>query len=44
MGSFFDNINVDLDMQLKKKKKKDTRKTVQKPKGSKDIRSFFQKR
>ena len=43
MGSFIENINVEFDIQPKKKKKKDTRKTVQKPKGSKDIRSFFQK-
>ena len=44
MGSFIENINVDFDIQPKKKKKKDTGKTVQKPKGSKDIRSFYQKR
>ena len=44
MSSFTENINVDLDIQLKKKKKKDTGNTVQKPKGNKDIRSFFQKR
>ena len=43
MGSFIENIYVDFDIQPKKKKKKDTRKTVQKPKGSKEIRSFFQK-
>ena len=43
MGRFIEHINVDFDIQPKKKKKKDTRKTVQKPKGSKDIRSFFQK-
>ena len=39
MGSFIENINVNFDIQSEKKKK-----TVQKPKGSKDIRSFFQKR
>ena len=44
MGSFIENINVDFDIQPKKKKKKDTGKTVRKPKGSKDIRSFYQKR
>ena len=44
MGSFIDNINIDFDIQPKKKKKKDIGKTVQKPKGSKDILSFFQKR
>ena len=44
MGSFIENINVDFDIQPEKKKKKDTGKTVQKLKGSKDIRSFFQKR
>ena len=44
MGSFIENINVDFDIQAKKKKKKDTGKTVQKLKGSKDIRSFFQKK
>ena len=44
MGSFIENINVDFDIQQKEKKKKDTGKTVQKPKGSKDIRYFFQKR
>ena len=44
MSSFTENINVAFDIQLKKKKKKDTGKTVQKPKGSKGIRSFFQKR
>ena len=46
MGSFTENINVDFDIQPKKKKKKDINieKTVQKPKGSKDILSFFQKR
>ena len=44
MGSFIENINIDFDIQPKKKKKKDIGKTVQKPKGSKDILSFFQKR
>ena len=44
MDSFIDNINVDFDIQPKKKKKKGTGNTVQKPKGSTDIRSFFQKR
>ena len=44
MGSFIENINIDFDIQLKKKKKKDIGKTVQKPKGCKDILSFFQKR
>ena len=43
MGSFIENINVVFDIKPKKKKKKDTGKTVQKPKGSKHIRSFFQK-
>ena len=42
MGTVIENINVDFHVQSKKKK--DTGKTVQKPKGSKDIRSFFQKR
>ena len=42
MGSFIENINVDFDIQPKKKKKKDTGKTVQKPKGSKDIQSLLQ--
>ena len=37
MGSFVANINLDFDIQPKTKKKKDTGKTVQKPKGSKDI-------
>ena len=44
MGSFIENINIDFDIQPKKKKKKDIGKTVQKPKGSKGILSFFQKR
>ena len=44
MGSFIEKINLDFDIQPKKKKKKDTGKTVQKPKGSKDIQSFFPKR
>ena len=39
MGSFIQNINASFDIQSKKKKKKDTGKTVQKLKGSKDIRS-----
>ena len=44
MGSFIGNINADFDIQPKKKKKKGTGKTAPKTKGSKDIRSFFQKR
>ena len=44
MGSFIGNINADFGIQPKKKKKKGTGKTAPKPKGSKDIRSFFQKR
>ena len=44
MGSFIENINVDFDIQPKNKNKKDTGKTVQNPKGSKDIRYFFQKK
>ena len=44
MGSLIENINVNFDIQPKKKKKKrDTGKTVQKSKGTKDIQSFFQK-
>ena len=42
--SFIENINIDFGTQPKKKMKKDTGKIVQKPKGSKKIRSFFQKR
>ena len=44
MVSFIEVINVDFDIPPKNKKIKDTGKTVQKPKGSKGIRSFFQKR
>ena len=43
MVSFIEVINVDFDIPPKNKKIKDTGKTVQKPKGSKGIRSFFQK-
>ena len=44
MSSFIENINVDFDIQPKNKNEKDTGKTVQKPKGSKDIQCFFQRR
>ena len=44
MGSFIENINVDFDIQPKKEKGKRQWKNCQKPKGSKDIRSFYQKR
>ena len=43
MSSLIENINVDFDIQPNKTKKNYTGKTVQKPKGSKVIRSFFQK-